>query len=274
MCHYCGHILQPPPENCPECGGKLRYTGYGTQKIEEELARLFPQAGILRMDQDTTSRKNAHEEMLARFARHEYDIMLGTQMVAKGLDFEDVTLVGVLGVDSMLNSHSFRAYENAFSLITQVVGRGGRADSPGHAVIQTTDPGNPVLGLAARQDYDAFFEQEIGFRRLGLYPPFCSLCVAGFTGKKEGEVVAAAARFGKLLAEEAGKTAPMPLRILGPAPMNIVMVNELYRYKLTIKCRNDKAFRDLMRATMDRYSQEGLPAKASLALDMNSDGDI
>jgi primosomal protein N' (replication factor Y) len=166
----------------------------------------------------------------------------------------------------MLNSHSFRAYENAFSLITQVVGRGGRADSPGHAVIQTTDPGNPVLRLAARQDYDAFFEQEIGFRRLGLYPPFCSLCVAGFTGKKEGEVVAAAARFGKLLAEEAGKTTPMPLRILGPAPMNIVMVNELYRYKLTIKCRNDKAFRDLMRATMDRYSQEGLPAKASLAL--------
>lgn len=274
MCHYCGQILQPPPEKCPECGGLLRYTGYGTQRIEEELARLFPQARILRMDQDTTTHKNAHEEMLARFARHEYDLMLGTQMVAKGLDFEDVTLVGVLGVDAMLNSQSFRAYENAFSLITQVVGRGGRADSPGHALIQTSDPSHPVLALAARQDYDAFFEQEIGFRRLGLYPPFCTLCLAGFSGAQEAQVLGAASRFGQLLAEEAGREGQIPLRVLGPAPMNVAMVNGLYRYKLTIKCRGDKPFRDLMRRVMTRYSEEGLPARASVTLDMNSDGDI
>ena len=274
LCHYCGSQMDPPPKNCPACGGKLQYRGFGTQKAEEELAKLFPEARILRMDQDSTAAKDAHEKLLARFADHEYDIMVGTQMVAKGLDFEDVTLVGVLGIDSLLFAQGFRAYETVFSLITQVVGRSGRAKDPGFAIIQTTDPDNPVLNLAAAQDYDAFFEQEIAYRRLGLYPPFCGLCVIGFAGGKEIEVARAAARFSALLGQQAAKQPDLPLRVLGPTPGNIEKINDTYRYKLTIKCRNDRRFRDLVRETLGLYEQEKLPAKASVVVDLHSDGDI
>ena len=274
LCHYCGSQMDPPPKNCPACGGKLQYRGFGTQKAEEELAKLFPEARILRMDQDSTAAKDAHEKLLARFADHEYDIMVGTQMVAKGLDFEDVTLVGVLGIDSLLFAQGFRAYETVFSLITQVVGRSGRAQDPGFAIIQTTDPDNPVLNLAAAQDYDAFFEQEIAYRRLGLYPPFCGLCVIGFAGGKEIEVARAAARFSALLGQQAAKQPDLPLRVLGPTPGNIEKINDTYRYKLTIKCRNDRRFRDLVRETLGLYEQEKLPSKASVVVDLHSDGDI
>ena len=274
LCHYCGTQLDPPPKTCPACGGKLLYRGFGTQKAEEELSRIFPDARVLRMDQDSTAAKNAHEKLLAKFARHEYDIMVGTQMVAKGLDFEDVTLVGVLGIDSLLFAQGFRAYETVFSLVTQVVGRSGRAKDPGFAIIQTTDPNNAVLKLAAAQDYDAFFEQEIAYRRLGLYPPFCGLCVVGFSGGKEIEVARAAARFAVLLGQQATKQPDMPLRVLGPTPGNIEKINENYRYKLTIKCRNDRRFRDLVRATLSLYEAEKLPSKATVAVDLHSDGDI
>ena len=274
LCHYCGSQMDPPPKNCPACGGKLQYRGFGTQKAEEELAKLFPEARILRMDQDSTAAKDAHEKLLARFADHEYDIMVGTQMVAKGLDFEDVTLVGVLGIDSLLFAQGFRAYETVFSLITQVVGRSGRAKDPGFAIIQTTDPDNPVLNLAAAQDYDAFFEQEIAYRRLGLYPPFCGLCVIGFAGGKEIEVARAAARFSALLGQQAARQPALPLRVLGPTPGNIEKINDTYRYKLTIKCRNDRCFRDLVRETLGLYEQEKLPSKASVVVDLHSDGDI
>ena len=274
LCHYCGSQMDPPPKNCPACGGKLQYRGFGTQKAEEELAKLFPEARILRMDQDSTAAKDAHEKLLAKFARHEYDIMVGTQMVAKGLDFEDVTLVGVLGIDSLLFAQGFRAYETVFSLVTQVVGRSGRAKDPGFAIIQTTDPNNPVLNLAAAQDYDAFFEQEIAYRKLGLYPPFCGLCVVGFAGPKEIEVARAAARFAALLGQQAAKQPDLPLRVLGPTPGNIEKINEAYRYKLTVKCRNDRRFRDLMRETLGLYEQEKLPSKATVVVDLHSDGDI
>ena len=274
LCHYCGSQMDPPPKNCPACGGKLQYRGFGTQKAEEELAKLFPEARILRMDQDSTAAKDAHEKLLARFADHEYDIMVGTQMVAKGLDFEDVTLVGVLGIDSLLFAQGFRAYETVFSLITQVVGRSGRAKDPGFAIIQTTDPDNPVLNLAAAQDYDAFFEQEIAYRRLGLYPPFCGLCVIGFAGGKEIEVARAATRFSALLGQQAARQPDLPLRVLGPTPGNIEKINDTYRYKLTIKCRNDRRFRDLVRETLGLYEQEKLPSKASVVVDLHSDGDI
>ena len=274
LCHYCGSQMDPPPQKCPTCGGKLQYRGFGTQKAEEELAKLFPEARILRMDQDSTAAKDAHEKLLAKFARHEYDIMVGTQMVAKGLDFEDVTLVGVLGIDSLLFAQGFRAYETVFSLITQVVGRSGRAKDPGFAIIQTTDPNNPVLNLAAAQDYDAFFEQEIAYRKLGLYPPFCGLCVVGFAGPKEIEVARAAARFAALLGQQAAKQPDLPLRVLGPTPGNIEKINEAYRYKLTVKCRNDRRFRDLMRETLGLYEQEKLPSKATVVVDLHSDGDI
>ena len=273
LCHYCGSQMEPPTV-CPTCGGKLQYRGFGTQKAEEELAKLFPDARVLRMDQDSTAAKDAHEKLLAKFADHEYDIMVGTQMVAKGLDFEDVTLVGVLGIDSLLFAQGFRAYENVFSLITQVVGRSGRAKDPGFAIIQTTDPDNPVLNLAAAQDYDAFFEQEIAYRKLGLDPPFCGLCVIGFAGAKEVEVARAAARFAVLLGQQAAKQPDLPLRVLGPTPGSIEKINDTYRYKLTIKCRNDRRFRDLVRSALELYEQEKLPSKATVAVDLHSDGDI
>ena len=273
LCHYCGSQMEPPTV-CPACGGKLQYRGFGTQKAEEELAKLFPDARVLRMDQDSTAAKDAHEKLLARFANHEYDIMVGTQMVAKGLDFEDVTLVGVLGIDSLLFAQGFRAYENVFSLITQVVGRSGRAKDPGFAIIQTTDPDNPVLNLAAAQDYDAFFQQEIAYRKLGLYPPFCGLCVIGFAGAKEIETARAAARFAALLGQQAAKQPDLPLRVLGPTPGSIEKINDTYRYKLTIKCRNDRRFRDLVRSALELYEQEKLPSKATVAVDLHSDGDI
>lgn len=274
MCHHCGHTVRPLPQLCPECGGKLNYSGFGTQRVEEELAQLLPTARILRMDQDSTGQKNAHEKMLAQFGRQEYDILLGTQMVAKGLDFEKVTLVGVLGIDSLLFGQGFRAYESVFSLVTQVIGRGGRAALPGRALIQTVVPNHPVLQLAAAQDYEAFYREEIAFRRFGLYPPFCAFCVVGFVGPQEGAVALAAHRFGTLLAERAAQCPRMPLRLLGPAPMGIAMLNGKYRYKLTLKCRNDAAFRALLRETLDAYAQEKLPQKAAVILDFHSDGDL
>lgn len=274
MCHHCGHTVRPLPQLCPECGGKLNYSGFGTQRVEEELSQLLPGARILRMDQDSTGQKNAHETMLAQFGRQEYDILLGTQMVAKGLDFEKVTLVGVLGIDSLLFGQGFRAYESVFSLVTQVIGRGGRAALPGRALIQTTVPNHPVLQLAAEQDYEAFYREEIAFRKFGLYPPYCSFCIVGFVGAQEGIVAMAAHRFGTLLAERAAQRPQMPLRLLGPAPMGITMLNGKYRYKLTLKCRNDAAFRALLRETLDVYAQEKLPQKASVILDFNSDGDL
>lgn len=274
MCHHCGHTVRPLPQICPECGGKINYSGFGTQRVEEELAELLPSARILRMDQDSTGQKNAHETMLTQFGRQEYDILLGTQMVAKGLDFEKVTLVGVLGIDSLLFGQGFRAYENVFSLVTQVIGRGGRAALPGRALIQTTVPEHPVLQLAAEQDYESFYREEIAFRKFGLYPPFCSFCIVGFVGAQEGAVALAAHRFGTLLAERAAAHPTMPLRLLGPAPMGITMLNGKYRYKLTLKCRNDAAFRVLLRETLEAYAKEKLPQKASVILDFNSDGDL
>jgi primosomal protein N' (replication factor Y) len=183
--------------------------------------------------------------------------------------------VGVLGIDSLLFGPGFRTFETVFSLVTQVVGRSGRAEHPGHAIIQTTDPDNPVLNLAAAQDYDAFYEQEIAYRKLGLYPPFCGLCVIGFTGPKERDVAEAATRFSTILGQTAAKKyADMPLRVLGPTPGNIAMINENYRYKLTVKCRNDKNFRDLLREVLGLYEKEKLPSKAKVIVDLNSDGDI
>lgn len=274
LCHYCGKAISPVPEFCPKCGEKMKYTGFGTQRVEEELAEKFPSARVLRMDADTTSRKNSHEELLARFARGEYDIMIGTQMVAKGLDFEKVSLVGVLGIDQLLFAQGYKAFENVFSLVTQVVGRGGRASIAGRALIQTVDVNHPVLNLAAKQDYKSFYEQEISFRKLNLYPPFCAICIVGFSGAKDDEAMKAAHSFANMLKSHAAENKNIPLRILGPAPMNVQMVKDLYRYKLTLKCRNDAAFRGIISDALADYSKEGLPSRVSIFIDFNSDADI
>ena len=273
MCHYCGHS-EPAYERCPQCGGIMKHIGTGTQKVEEELHALFPGAKVLRMDTDTVGASHGHEKLLRQFEEEKIPILLGTQMVAKGLDFEKVTLVGFLGIDSLLFGQGFRAYESVFRLITQVVGRGGRAALPGRALIQTSVPDHPVLQLAAAQDYKGFYREEITFRRFSLYPPFCSFVVVGFIGDQEGAVFIAAQRFGALLGQHAAQKPNIPLRILGPAPMNITMLNNKFRYKLTLKCRNDAAFRALLHETLDAYDAEKLPQKASVILDFNSDGDL
>ena len=273
MCHYCGNVM-PAHARCEKCGAAMTAIGSGTQKVEQELKALFPDTEVLRMDADTVPAAGGHEAMLKQFREQQIPILLGTQMVAKGLDFEKVTLVGVLGIDSLLFGQGFRAYESVFSLITQVVGRGGRAELPGRALIQTCVPDHPVLQLAAAQDYEGFYREEITFRRFGLYPPFCSFVVVGFVGDQEGAVFIAAQRFGALLAQHAAQKPNIPLRVLGPAPMNITMLNNKYRYKLTLKCRNDAAFRGLLHETLDAYDAEKLPQKASVVLDFNSDGDL
>lgn len=271
MCHHCGKTLTPQPVNCPDCGGAIRYTGYGTQRIEEELAEKFPSARILRMDMDTTGKKDSHRQMLSDFASHKYDILIGTQMVAKGLDFANVNLVGVIGVDALLFNQGYRAFEEVFSLVTQVVGRSGRAGQQGRAMIQTVDPNHPILNLAAAQDYKAFYEDEIRFRRLNLYPPFCSLCMIGFSAKTEADAQAGAGRFSQLLQQFARQEPNIPLRILGPSPYHIVMVKDRYRYKLTLKCRNDESFRRLLRQTAAAFLELPLASRISLSFDFHSD---
>ncbi|MDL2253212.1 primosomal protein N', partial [Ruminococcaceae bacterium OttesenSCG-928-I18] len=256
---------------CPDCQGEIRYTGFGTQRVEEELEQRFPKANILRMDLDSTRRKGAHEGMLRDFKKGKYDILLGTQMVAKGLDFERVGLVGVIGIDSLLFSQGYRAYEHVFSLVTQVVGRAGRTGEQGRAVIQTMDPENPVLTLAARQDYPAFYEQEIAFRKMALYPPLCSLCVVGFTASEEKNAVEAARQFALLLSEAAKGKPDLPLRILGPAPMHVAQLAGVWRWRLTLKCRADAAFRALLAEVLQAYYQRGLGRKALVYLDFNPD---
>lgn len=273
MCHHCGRTVTPPPSVCPKCGGAIRYTGYGTQKIEEELSQKFPSARILRMDMDTTGKKDSHRQMLADFAAHKYDVLIGTQMVAKGLDFADVNLVGVIGVDALLFNQGYRAFEEVFSLVTQVVGRCGRAGQRGHALIQTVDPNHPILNLAAAQDYKTFYADEIQFRKMNLYPPFCSLCMVGFQAAAEPDAQAGAARFSQLLQQNAREHPQIPLRILGPSPYHIVMVNDRYRYKLTLKCRNDAAFRQLLRSTTNAFVQLPLASRLTMSFDFHTDDD-
>ncbi len=269
MCHYCGSTKTPPPKVCPSCGGALRYTGAGTQKVEEELAQLFPTARLLRMDTDAVQKKNAREEMLAAFAAKEYDILIGTQMVAKGLDFAAVTLVGVLGIDSLLFSQNYRAYERVFSLITQVVGRGGRAGLPGRAIIQTNDLGNHILHLAARQNYEQFYEEEIAFRRMNLYPPFCAICTVGITGTGEEFTFRAANKFINLISEEFKKTPGEPLRALGPAPYAVAMVGGRHRWRVTLKCRQSVGFRNGLNTVLAAFAKEKEFAGATVTIDFN-----
>ncbi len=247
MCHYCGYSV-PVPRTCPACGSeKLRFGGTGTQRAEEELSELFPSARVLRLDTDSTMRRYSYEKKLSQFAGGEYDILLGTQMVAKGLDFGNVTLVGVISADRMLYSGDFRSYEKAFSLLTQVVGRSGRGDCEGKAVIQTFAPENPVIALAAAQDYDKFYESEIILRKAMIYPPFSDICVVAFIGEDRALVEKTSFRFSELLREKTSEEFKgIPLVMLGPAPALVSRISNKYRYRLILKFRNSKAFRELL----------------------------
>lgn len=255
MCHYCGHSQQPP-EICPECGSEhIRFFGTGTQKIEEELAKSFPGANMLRMDADTTTRRYAHETMLSQFADGKYNVLLGTQMVTKGLDFPNVTLVGVLAADTSLYSDDYRANERTFSLISQVIGRAGRADKLGRAVIQTYTPDHEVLSFACAQDYKGFYEYEICMRKILLYPPFSDLCQIIFSASSALDAADGAKQFKDMLVVALQNRA-LPVVGLGPSPCGIMMMNNKYRYKLLLKCKASRALRDLLRELLSGFYEK------------------
>lgn len=249
MCHYCG-FSKPAPGRCPDCDSEhIRYFGTGTQKAESDLSAAFPEALVLRMDADTTTRKFAHDRMLSAFREHEYDILLGTQMVTKGLDFENVTLVGVLAADLSLYTDDFRANERTFSLITQVCGRAGRGDKPGKALIQTYSPSHKVLELAFAQDYPGFYEEELKLRRAVVYPPFCDLCQVVFTCPEAETALKAAELYKEELLRISGSYG-VKLMGIGPAPCAVAKVNGRYRYKLIIKSRANEPFLDMTKALL------------------------
>lgn len=272
ICHYCGHS-QPVSKACPACGSELiRFSGLGTQRAQQRLEEIFPKARILRMDTDTTMSKFSFDRLLAEFRQGEYDILLGTQMVAKGLDFPKVTLVGVLLADQSLYSEDFRSFERTFSLITQVVGRCGRADLPGRALIQTFTPENPVIELAATQRYADFFEEEIGSRKLHLYPPFCRIYCVGFTGEQERDTAEAALWFAREFVRLAGEEYPdIPIRILGPAPATVARVAGRWRYKLLLKCRRGGRTHELLSRLLVLFGQQSFSKKAAVFIDTNYD---
>ncbi len=272
MCHYCGYSMAMPRE-CPACRQKeIKYAGLGTQRAEEELRELFPQARILRMDTDTTMARFSHETKLGQFAGGEYDIMIGTQMVAKGLDFPNVTLVGVLSADQSLYSDDYRGYERAFSLLTQVVGRSGRGGCAGRAVIQTMTPENPIIQLAADQDYDSFFQDEIALRRARLYPPFADLCMVGFVGLDQALTIRGTKQFLKMLTDLASSAYPeLPLRVIGPSEAAVLKVSNKYRYKLMIKCRNGRPFRAMLSKLLTEFGGLREFSKVTVYADMNPD---
>ncbi len=246
MCHYCGHS-EPLPEECPNCGGILNFVGTGTQKLQEELRDLFPGAETLRMDADSVSATHSHEKILGDFRRRRVPILLGTQMVAKGLDFENVTLVGAVSADQSLYSGDVYAGERTFSLLTQVVGRAGRGGKEGRAVIQTFTPENEVIQCAARQDYDSFYEQEIAIRRARDLPPYSDLFVLCASGLEETAVLRACLRLRDALggALRQPPYSDQPWQLLGPAPAAVAKVNNRYRYRLILNTRNTKDIRQL-----------------------------
>ena len=270
MCHYCGYS-QPLPQSCPSCGSALlRYGGSGTQKLEELLGRLYPQARVLRMDLDSTLGRFAHEEGFARFAAGEYDIMVGTQMVAKGLNFPNVTLVGVLNADQALYAQDYRGCERAFSLITQVVGRCGRGELPGRAVIQTTSPDHPVIQQAARQDYEAFARDELRARRLGLYPPFCRMVTLLFSGERHEKVREAATMTAVRLREQAQENyLQLPLRMLEPCEPLVEKVAGRHRMRLLIKCRASRELHQLLWDLLCWYDRQSVSRYVHLSADPN-----
>ncbi|MCR5653563.1 MAG: primosomal protein N' [Ruminococcus sp.] len=271
MCHYCGYSM-PYLSECPTCHNKsLRFGGTGTQRVEAQLADYLPSARVLRLDADSTMRKSSHERLLGAFASGDYDILIGTQMVAKGLNFPNVTLVGVLNPDSMLYADDYRSYERTFSLLTQVVGRSGRGDDKGVAVIQTNTPENIVINMAAAQDYERFYDSEIVIRKAMLYPPFADICMVGFVSQSHMAAIKASKRFTDSFIKRARESYPdLPLRLLGPSAALVAKVSNKYRYKLIIKCRNDKKFRKLLNETIIEFNSDKENKNVTAYVDMNA----
>lgn len=271
MCHHCGYSI-PLMTECPECGGShIKLVGCGTQKIEEELADLFPEAKVLRMDADTTTGRRSHEELLDMFGQDKADILLGTQMVAKGLDFPNVTLVGVIDADASLNMGNYLAGEHSFSLISQVVGRAGRRDKPGRAVIQSFSPANPVIEAASRQDYNAFYNYEIEIRELIKAPPFFDICSIFLTSEDEERArQAGEAAAGAVKAAFRGSFSDIAAPVLGPAPASLARLNGKYRYVVSFKGHAGKRVRWLLSDILIWLGSQAQTRGVTAAADINA----
>lgn len=246
-CHYCGH-QEGIPHVCPSCQSrKIRYYGSGTQKVQEELEKLLPEIRILRMDVDTTKTKNAHEKILKKFGRHEADVLLGTQMIAKGLDFPNVTLVGVINADTGLNLPDFRASERSFQLLMQVAGRAGRADKKGEVIIQTFNPGHYAVKLVAYQDYEAFYRQEMYYRQQLSYPPYYFTVQILVSHKDEDTVAKKAYEIASIIKASLSEKA----KILGPTPKPIARTHNLYHYQILVKYRFEEQLEEVLNQVLD-----------------------
>ncbi len=270
MCHYCG-FSQPAPTRCPSCGGPVKRIGVGTQKVQQELESRFSDIRVERMDADTVSAGNTHEMILDRFQQEQIPVLIGTQMVAKGLNLPGVTLVGVLDGDLGLYTDSYRAAENTFNMLTQVIGRAGRGDTAGRAVIQTFVPGHNVIALAAEQNYDGFYNLEIGLRQMQNCPPFGDLAEITLTGQEERQVLHGAAKLKtslqQLLQEPAYQKETCT--VLGPAPCPVPKINYNFRYRLTLRCKMTRPLRLLLAHLLRQFSQDRENRGVSAFIDVN-----
>ncbi len=270
MCHYCG-FSQPVPQRCPQCGGPMKTVGTGTQKVQQELEGIFSDIAVERMDTDTVSAANPHEKILERFQQEKIPVLVGTQMVAKGLNLPDVTLVGVLDADLSLYADTYRAAETTFNMLTQVVGRAGRGDTAGHAIIQTMVPEHKVIALAARQDYDSFYNMEIQMRRIQQYPPFGDLALVTFTGQEEARLLRGAGKFKNsltaLLQEADYKNERCT--VLGPAPCPVPKINYHFRYRLSLRCQMTRTLRFLLAHLLRQFAQDRENRGVTAFIDVN-----
>ncbi|MGM0756682.1 MAG: primosomal protein N' [Bacillota bacterium] len=264
-CHYCGHEA-PVPAECPECHSEhIRYFGTGTQRVEEELTKVLPEARVIRMDVDTTSRKGAHEKLLTSFGNKEADILLGTQMIAKGLDFPDVTLVGVLSADTSLHIPDFRSSEKTFQLLTQVSGRAGRHEKAGSVIIQSYTPSHYSIELTKQHDFEAFYEQEMLHRRHQSYPPFYFLAMVTVSHEEVTKAAHVADQIVQFLKMNCAPNA----RILGPAASPIAKIKDRYRYQCVIKYKRENELASLLRKIQDHYQKEMEQKQLMISIDMN-----
>lgn len=272
MCHYCGYV-SAPAESCPSCDSKhLKSMGFGTQKLEEELSVFFPSARVLRMDADTTFSRYSYEKGFTDFRDGKYDIMIGTQMIGKGLDFPNVTLVGVLSVDKALYAGDFRSYERTFSLITQVVGRGGRGERRGRAVLQTFIPEHYVMNLAAAQDYKEFYKEEIAIRRAMIFPPLCDMCIFCFSGNEDISARLGAEAVLGLMNRTLNELQPKtPVRVLGPVKCSYGRINGRYRYRIIMKCKNNAEMRGFISKVLTESAKLKEMKNVVLYADVNGD---
>ena len=269
VCHWCGRRM-PLPKECPTCQSEhLARMGFGTQRVEEELGDLLPGAKIMRMDTDTTSSKFAYDEMLSSFRAHGADVLLGTQMVTKGHDFPDVTLVGVLLADASLYLDDYRAAERTFAMLTQVIGRAGRSEKKGMAVIQTNNPDSEIIRLAAAQDYETFYEREIRLRKLLVFPPFCDIALLTLTGTEEHMLLRGSTLLGESVKELAqGEYKDVELVTFGPFEAPVYRVDNRYRMRMVIKCRLQKRTLAMFAELLCSFSRK-VGRRVSLGIDFN-----